>query len=65
MAFKTNTSNAENPILYDMATLQANLHCGRFTAEKIAREAGARVSIGKRVLYDRKKIEKYLESVAE
>ena len=65
MAFKTNKSNEENPILYDIIALQNNLNCGRYTAEKIARAAGARVQIGKRVLYDRKLIEKYLQSIAE
>jgi len=62
---KTSVSNIETPILFDMASLQANLNCGRFTAEKIARDAGARVVIGKRVLYDRKKIERYLEMKSE
>lgn len=65
MAFKTTNNPVENPILLDMSTLQGTLHCGRYTAEKVAKEAGARVQIGKRVLYDRKKIEAYISTIAE
>lgn len=52
-----------NPITYDMKSLRLALGCGRYTAEKIATAAGARIQIGKRVLYDAGKIRKYLDSM--
>lgn len=64
MALKTKKGNTDNSILLDMVSLQSVLNCGRYTCEKIAREAGARVQIGRRVLYDRQKIEHYLETLA-
>lgn len=48
------------PITYDMKGLRLALGCGRYTAEKIAEEAGARIKIGSRVLYDANKIRAYI-----
>lgn len=54
-------SNTDNyPITYDMKGLRLALGCGRYTAEKIAEEAGARIKIGARVLYDANKIRAYI-----
>lgn len=61
---KTGTKIAEKPILYNSETLQGVLGCGRATSEKIAMAAGARIVIGRRVLYDRCKIESYLETLS-
>ncbi len=47
-------------ILISTADLRELLSCGAFTATKIGIEAGARVQIGKRVLWNREKIQKYL-----
>ncbi len=41
------------------------LHCGRKTAVKIGTEASARMQIGRRVLWNLKKIQQYIDSVAE
>ena len=41
------------------------LNCGRSTAEKIANDAGARVKIGKRVLWNVKKIDEHLEKISK
>ena len=49
-------------ILVDMTELRAILTCGRTTAERIAESAGASIKIGKRRLYNVKKIENYLEN---
>ena len=38
---------------------------GQMTARKIAEDAGARITIGRRVLYSVQKVEKYLEAIAE
>lgn len=47
-------------ILISTADLQEFLSCGRSTTIKIGTEAGAKVQIGKRVLWNREKIQKYL-----
>ena len=43
--------------------LRQYLNVGRDTAKRIAREAGAEIRIGSRVLYDREKIDEYMESL--
>lgn len=45
--------------------LAALLSCGQMTARKIGEDAGARIVIGRRVLYSVQKVEKYLEAIAE
>lgn len=57
---KTDTQSTEKPLTYTAEGLKIALGCGRYSAEKIAVEAGARIKIGSRVLYDRRKIEEYL-----
>lgn len=47
-------------ILISTHDLQELLSCGRSTTVKIGTEAGAKVQIGKRVLWNREKIQKYL-----
>lgn len=42
-------------------TLAKMLDCGRATAVKIGEEAGARIKIGRRVLFNVVKINAYLE----
>ena len=43
--------------------LPAILGCGQATADKLARAAGARVKVGKRVLVKLDKLNEYLDSV--
>lgn len=40
------------------------LDCGKVTAVKIGDDAGARIRLGKRVLWNVSKIEKYLDSIS-
>lgn len=51
-------------ILITTKELQEMLSCGRYSAVKIGTDAIARVDVGKRVLWNRKKIEKYLSDIA-
>lgn len=44
--------------------LMQMLSCGRATAEKIGEAAGARIKVGRRVLYNAERIRNYLERVA-
>jgi len=41
------------------------LSCGRATARKIGEQAGARIEIGRRVLYSVDAVKKYLETLQE
>ena len=50
--------------LIDSKQLREMLNCGRST-EKIANDAGARVKIGKRVLWNVKKIDEHLEKISK
>ena len=51
--------------LIDSKQLREMLNCGTSTAEKIANDAGARVKIGKRVLWNVKKIDEHLEKISK
>lgn len=65
---KTNTSSivTEKTLLVDTPMLASDvLHCGTVTAVRIGNDAGARVQIGKRVLWNLKKIENYVNTVSE
>lgn len=61
---KDSSIGCQNRILLSTKDLQAVLDCGRVSAVRIGMEAGARVEIGRRVLWNRKKIEIYLEQIA-
>ena len=50
--------------LMDTEELRAYTNLGRNQAMELGDEIGARVKIGKRVLWDRVKIDKYLDSLS-
>lgn len=62
---RTDNGIDTNNLAINTNTLMKILNCGRYTAVKIGDNAGARVSIGKRVLWNMKKIQKYLDDIAE
>ena len=64
---KTTESQLElkHRMLISTADLQEFLSCGRSTTIKIGTEAGAKIQIGKRVLWNREKIQKYLNERRE
>lgn len=41
------------------------LHCGRKTAVEIGSAANARIQVGRRVLWNIKKIQQYIDSITE
>lgn len=49
--------------LMDTEELRAYTNLGRNNAMKLGEEIGAKVKIGKRVLWDRKKIDSYLNKL--
>ena len=62
---QTKERESDLRLAVDIDGLAALLSCGQATARKIAVDAGARIIIGRRVLYSVKKVEKYLEAIAE
>ena len=52
-------------VAVDMQGLQAMLNCGRKTATDIGTKAGARIQIGRRVLWNVGKVQKYLDSISQ
>lgn len=62
---KTKTAETNNKVSVNAETLAKILDCGKPTAMKVGEAAGARIQIGKRVLYKVDKIERYLDSITE
>lgn len=60
---KTNESQLDlsHRILISTSDLRELLSCGYATATKIGTEAGAKIQMGKRVLWNRAKIQEYIE----
>lgn len=52
------------PISVDTNGLQTILSCGRSTAVQIGIDAGAKVMVGKRVLWNVAKVQEYLNDVS-
>lgn len=57
-------AEVDNYITVDLPHLCAMLNTGRWTAERIAEEAGASIKIGNRRLYIVAKIQAYLNSIS-
>lgn len=52
-----------NVRLMDTEELRAYTNLGRNNAMKLGEEIGARVQIGRRVLWDKKKVDEYFDSL--
>lgn len=63
--YKTKIRATEQPITVNIERLAAMLSCGRATARKIGEQAGAKIVIGRRVLYSVEKVKKYLSCLEE
>ncbi|MEG2801645.1 MAG: hypothetical protein RR890_06955 [Longicatena sp.] len=62
---KTRLRETAQPLTVDIDGLSAMLSCGYATARKISEQAGAKIVIGRRVLYSVEKIKKYLSILSE
>ncbi len=62
--YQTKERKSDHPILVDIEHLAAVLSCGTDTARRIGEDAGARIIVGRRVLYSIKKIEQYIDRMA-
>lgn len=47
------------------STLMKMLDCGKPTAIKIGTQAGAKIVIGRKILWDTRLIQQYLDNIAE
>lgn len=56
---------AENQMLVDTNGLQEMLCAGRPAAVKIGTDAGARVQSGRRVFWNVRKVQQYIDSISE
>lgn len=61
---RTKERETEQLLAVDIEKLSSMLSCGQASARKIGEDAGARVEIGRRVLYSVSKVSKYLEDIA-
>ena len=61
---KTKNRKTEHSITVDIEQLSAMLGCGKTTAKQIGEAAGARIMMGRRVLYSVRKVEEYVEAIA-
>lgn len=64
MRKRTYSSNDNNAIMISVEQLQERLNCGYKTAVTIGKNAKVRVSVGRRVFYNVKLIEKYVDKLA-
>lgn len=62
---KTKVNNEVQPISVPFNKLCEVLGCGRSTAEQIARDSKATVQLGRRKLYNLKKIQQYMDNKSE
>ena len=60
---KTTSAETSRKMAVDTKELQAMLSCGRETACKIGTEAGAKLQVGKRVLWNVDKVQAYIDSL--
>jgi hypothetical protein len=62
---KRNNIEMENKIAVDINGLQGMLSIGRNTAADIGEKAGAVIRIGRRKLYNVRKVEEYINKLTE
>ena len=63
MRQRTNDLEVGNARLMDTEELRSYTSLGRNSAMKLGEEIGAKVKIGRRVLWDRRKIDEYFNSL--
>ena len=63
MRRRMGTVNTEKSRLMDTEELRAYTNLGRNSAMKLGEEIGAKVRIGRRVLWDRVKVDQYFNSL--
>ena len=64
MAKKAQIKKIDNPLTVDTEGLKSLLNCGRNTAVKIGKQAGAEIRIEKRLLWNVAKVERYINAIS-
>lgn len=54
----------DNTVTIDTKTLTELLHCGKVTAVRIGTDAEAKVQVGKRVLWNLPKVQRYIDTIS-
>lgn len=62
---RTNCTKNDKLVAVNIDTLASMLNCGKTTAIRIGNGSGARIKIGRRVLYKLDKIDAYLNELTE
>lgn len=62
---QTKRRETKQMIAVDIEELAGMLSCGHMTARRIAEDAGARINVGRRVLYSVDKVKTYVEAIAD
>lgn len=62
---KTKLPEQTEKLTVDITTLQEMLCVGKNTCYQIGRDAGARIKIGRRCLFNVKKIQEYMDSISQ
>lgn len=55
----------QNSLAINTSTLMKLLNCGKPTAIKIGTSAGAKICIGRKILWNTRIIQQYLDTIAE
>lgn len=63
--YKTNNTETDIKITVDINGLQSMLSVGKTTAAEIGEKAGAIVRIGRRKLYNVRKVQEYIDKLTE
>ena len=62
---KTKDRGNDHPMTVDIEGVAALLSFGCYSARKIGQESGARIVLGRRVLYSVEKVRRYIEKMSE
>lgn len=60
-----NHISIDNSLAINTAMLMKMLNCGKPTAIKIGTEAGAKIVIGRKILWNPRIVRRYLDNIAE
>lgn len=60
-----NSTSIDNCLTVNTAMLMKMLNCGKPTAIKIGTEARAKIIVGRKILWNRRIIQQYLDNIAE
>lgn len=59
------TDNSSTLLTVNTSTLMKMLNCGKPTAVKLGTSAGAKIVIGRKILWNPRRVTKYLDNVCE